>query len=150
MSAKEVSLVFFYCDLGNLIFSAPTSAGKSLVADLMVLRHLNQVKNSMCIVILPYLSLIIEKETKIAPLLKRLGLSYISVHSHKRPILPEDDPPRLIFCTIEKANQMFNKLLEKNQINKVTCVLVDELHLIGDDQRGYLLELLLTKLKFLC
>ena len=44
---------------------------------------------------------------------------------------------------------MFNKLLEKNQFNRVTCVLIDELHLIGDDQRGYLLELLLTKLKFL-
>ena len=44
---------------------------------------------------------------------------------------------------------MFNKLLEKNHFNRVTCVLIDELHLIGDDQRGYLLELLLTKLKFL-
>ena len=27
--------------------------------------------------------------------------------------------------------------------------MVDELHLIGDEQRGYLLELILTKIKFL-
>jgi replicative superfamily II helicase len=34
-------------------------------------------------------------------------------------------------------------------MEKVCCLAVDELHLIGDEQRGYLMELVLSKLSFL-
>jgi replicative superfamily II helicase len=102
----------------------------------------------MCLFIMPYLSLINEKELKLAPILRKLKLKSLSLHSHKRPIISEEDPPRVIYCTIEKANQLYNRLLEKKQLTKVTQVLIDEMHLIGDEQRGYLLELLLTKLTF--
>lgn len=69
-----------------------------------MLNHLLTIPDGMTIFILPYLSLINEKETKIGSLLKTLNIKFMSVHSHKRPIIPEEDPPRLILCTIEKAN----------------------------------------------
>ena len=58
----------------------------------------------MCIFVLPFLTLINEKELKIGPLLSKLGLKYLSSYSTKRPNILDDDPPRVIFCTIEKAN----------------------------------------------
>ena len=101
----------------NLIFSAPTSAGKSIVADLLLLRPLllekkdgdeeeiiNQCERPFSVYIVPFLSLISEKERKISAVLKELDLSYISIHSHKRPIISTTEPPDVILCTIQKAN----------------------------------------------
>ena len=34
-------------------------------------------------------------------------------------------------------------------MDKICCLAVDELHLIGDEQRGYLMELILSKLAYL-
>ena len=50
-------------------------------------------------------------------------------------------------CTIEKANGIINRLLSHRQdLNEIGIVVVDELHWIGEPNRGYLLELLLSKI----
>jgi DNA polymerase theta len=65
-------------------------------------------------------------------------------------------PPRgfdnldLIICTIEKANSIVNRLLEQNNLNELGMIVTDEIHLISDASRGYILELLLTKVLFVC
>lgn len=53
-------------------------------------------------------------------------------------------------CTIEKANSIVNKLLESGKIDTLGCIVVDEIHLIADPGRGYILELLLAKILYVC
>ncbi len=53
-------------------------------------------------------------------------------------------------CTIEKANSLLNRLLEENKaMSSLGIVVVDEMHMIGDSHRGYLLELFLTKIRYI-
>lgn len=37
-------------------------------------------------------------------------------------------------------------MLEENSIDKLGAVVLDEMHMIGDPHRGYIMELLLTKI----
>ncbi|GIY67889.1 DNA polymerase theta [Caerostris extrusa] len=54
----------------------------------------------------------------------------------------------IAICTIEKANNLVNRLMEEKRLNELGILVIDELHMLGDQGRGYLLELLLTKLLF--
>lgn len=56
----------------------------------------------------------------------------------------------LAVCTIEKANSIVNRLLEQDKLNEIGMIVIDEIHLISDSSRGYILELLLTKILFMC
>lgn len=54
----------------------------------------------------------------------------------------------MIVATIEKANMLVNTMLEDDSLSNLACIVVDELHMVGDPDRGYLLELMLTKLRY--
>ncbi|RZC75410.1 hypothetical protein C5167_050892 [Papaver somniferum] len=60
--------------------------------------------------------------------------------------LPKDTS--VAVCTIEKANFLINRLLEEGRLSEVGIIVIDELHMVGDQHRGYLLELMLTKLRY--
>ncbi|TWU76862.1 hypothetical protein ED733_006242 [Metarhizium rileyi] len=49
-------------------------------------------------------------------------------------------------CTLEKANALINTAINDGSISKLRSVVLDELHIIDDDHRGYILELIATKL----
>ena len=55
----------------------------------------------------------------------------------------------IAICTIEKANSLVNRLMEEKKVSSLGVVVVDEMHMIGDGHRGYLLELMLSKIRFL-
>lgn len=65
-------------------------------------------------------------------------------------------PPRkrraknsVYICTIEKSMALVDSLIENSRANEVGLVVIDELHILGEQGRGATLESLLTKIMFL-
>ena len=130
----------------NLVYSAPTSAGKTLVAELLALKCVLELRKKV-LIILPFVSIAHEKSNYLQQILEPSGVKvggFMGGHSPPGGFASVD----IAICTIEKANSLVNRLLEENSTHELGVVIVDELHMIGDHHRGYLLELLLTKLRF--
>ncbi|XP_074546756.1 DNA polymerase theta [Halichoeres trimaculatus] len=132
---------------GNLVYSAPTSAGKTLVSELLMLKRVLETKRK-ALFILPFVSVAKEKMHYLQSVFEEAGVcveGYMGSTSAAGGFKALD----VAVCTIEKANSLINRLIEEDSMGLLGMVVVDELHMVGDSGRGYLLELLLTKIRFI-
>eukprot|EP00760_Papus_ankaliazontas_P019513 PhM_4_TR18031/c1_g1_i3/m.37170/K02349/POLQ; DNA polymerase theta len=129
----------------NLVYCAPTSGGKTLVAEVILIRrYVAQKRKSLFV--LPYVAVVEEKTGYFSTLLEPLGAT-VQCHAGKK------GGQRYIsgdvgVCTIEKANNIINEAIQNGKLSEIGLIVVDEAHMIDDPYRGYLLELMLTKLMF--
>eukprot|EP00899_Mesostigma_viride_P021921 jgi/Mesvir1/29730/Mv00959-RA.1 len=146
----------------NLVYCAPTSGGKSLVAEILLIRKLvrsghdpgQKLKKSqrrdrpLALVVLPYISLVSEKAAHLKKVLAAMHADVCGFYGGGGPQPLARTGESVAVCTIEKASITINRLLEEGRIDKLACVVIDELHMAGASGRGSTLESLLTKLMF--
>ncbi|KAJ9142142.1 Helicase and polymerase-containing protein TEBICHI [Pleurostoma richardsiae] len=153
----------------NLVYSAPTGGGKSLVADVLMLKRVLKDREAKALLVLPYVALVQEKVRWLRNVVQNISREAISGPVQKgdsrfwRKRADEDTVRVVAFfggskinaawtdfdigvCTIEKANALVNTAIDDCSISQLKVVVLDELHMIDDDHRGYLLELMATKL----
>lgn len=133
----------------NFVVQMPTSAGKTFIAELLILKYLIENPGKKCVYIAPFRALTSEKEIELAKYLSKLGYSISSLSGSyeldefQDVILAETD---LLIATPEKIDLLFR--LNANFFNQVSLVIVDEGHIIGDiSARATLLEFLIIRLK---
>ena len=133
----------------NLIFSAPTSAGKTLVAEILMQYSLIQ-RNEKVIFLVPIISTGEEKVDHFKKIFGRLSEKEIRVESYLGNRYQNSGLRKgnVAVCTIERGNQLINRLLKEDRLHEVGLVVVDEIHMVGDKGRGFILELLLTKILY--
>ncbi|XP_073817747.1 DNA polymerase theta isoform X2 [Musca autumnalis] len=137
-------ILFEHC---NLVYSAPTSAGKTLVSEILLLKTVLE-RGKKVLLILPFISVVREKMFYLQDLLTAAGYRVEGFFGGYTP--PGGfDSINVAICTIEKANSIVNKLLEHGKLDEIGTVVVDEVHLISDPGRGYILELLLAKILYM-
>ena len=130
----------------SLVYTLPTSSGKTLVAEIALLKCVI-LQRKVAIFVLPFVSIVVEKMRSFERIGKALDFIVDGFYG-SRGQLPLTPGARLVVGTIERVNGLVNSLIEENRLDEVGCVVVDEVHMVGDGERGATLELLLSKLVY--
>ena len=129
-------------DDSNMLLSIPTAAGKTLLAELAMLKAAFDGKRSLYIV--PLRALAAEKYETFRRF-KDLGINVgISTGDFDR----KDErlgKNQIIIATSEKADSLMRN--GASWIGDVSVLVVDEIHLLNDPNRGPTLEMTITKLR---
>lgn len=128
----------------NIVLSSPTASGKTLVAIITILKHVLEGKG-IALYLTPLRALAAEKYEELRDLGSSLGFKVALTtgdYDSSDPWLEDYD---VIVTTNEKADSLVRH--RASWLSKVSLVVVDEVHLLGLDRRGPVLEMLIARLK---
>ncbi len=120
----------------NFVIASPTASGKTLLAELVMLNSILR-DSGKCLYVVPLNALAYEKyqnfKDKYSSVAK-VGISTGDYESSSRYLERYD----IILLTLEKLDSLTR--LKPSWLRKISVVVVDEAHVIGDEKRGPRLE----------
>jgi len=125
----------------NLVVSAPTASGKTLIAELALVH--NWLGKGMGVYLTPLRALASEKYAdfkELEPLGIRIGVT-TGDYDQPAEYLGEYD---LVIATYERFDSILR--LKPSWLRRVRVVVIDEVHMVSDPERGPIIEMIAARL----
>lgn len=129
----------------NIVVAAPTASGKTFIAEMAMLKTVLWDRKK-AVYVAPMRALVSEKYSEIKqayPFLK-VAMSIGELDSLDLWL----DKYDIIFVSTEKLDSLIRHGI--SWLDSIGCIVVDELHMLGELGRGPTLEVLITRLRRLC
>jgi replicative superfamily II helicase len=91
--------------------------------------------------VLPFVSIVTEKQQYLSKICENINLKIIALHSQSKPLIIKASIQVLgesvwspgvdiAICTIEKANSLMNRVIEEKVYFDISFFIIDEFHLV--------------------
>lgn len=125
----------------NLVISAPTGSGKTLIGEILaVIRSMNDRKKTLFVV--PYKALAEELKGELVVRYPFIHVG-ISTGDYRETPIAKLGIYDLIILTYEKADMIRRE--QPRWLKEVSLVVIDEIHLLSDPERGAILDVISAK-----
>jgi len=139
VQSKVIPLVEGDC---NIVVSSSTATGKTAIASASFGYHLGYSDSSKVVYLSPYKGLSMERyDDWRSSCIGKYGV-LISTGDYYRYV-DEIDSNRVLLFTYESFLSKCRNRMNHGWINDVSCVVLDEVHLIGSEDRGHIIESML-------
>lgn len=129
-------------DRKNMVIAIPTASGKTLIAELAMIDEV--ARGGKCLYTVPFKALANEKFEEFRKWKKigvEVGIATGDYDSRDEWLSDKD----IIVSTAEKADSLLRN--RAGWMREITCLVVDEIHLLDSHDRGAVLEVLIAKMR---
>lgn len=133
----------------HCVVAAPTASGKTVIAITAMVRELSRPSHGKILYIAPMRALTNEKESEWNGAFKKIGFNVYVVSGERELSEKRAVEADVIITTPEKWDSATRKFQTDRFafVCGVSCVIIDEVHLIDSDVRGGTLEVLISRMK---
>ncbi|KAJ9467937.1 DExH-box ATP-dependent RNA helicase DExH14 [Diplonema papillatum] len=141
----------YHTDL-NVLFGAPTGSGKTVAAELAMFRVFNlagEVGKEKIVYIAPLKALVKERmKDWSARFGDVLGKTVLELSGDHTPDVSRLTKADILCCTPEKWDGISRSWQNRQYVQSVALVVIDEIHMLGGD-RGPILEVILSRMRYM-
>uniref|UniRef100_UPI00358EF322 activating signal cointegrator 1 complex subunit 3 isoform X2 n=1 Tax=Myxine glutinosa TaxID=7769 RepID=UPI00358EF322 len=144
----QIFHTLYYTDC-NVLLGAPTGSGKTVAAEIAIFRLFNEQPDAKAVYIAPLKALVRERvdDWKVR-IEKNLGKRVVELTGDVSPDMRTIAKADLIVTTPEKWDGVSRSWQNRSYVQKVSLIIIDEIHLLGED-RGPVLEVIVSRTNFI-
>ncbi|KAG8123997.1 hypothetical protein E2320_019324, partial [Naja naja] len=144
----QIFYTLYHTD-SNVLLGAPTGSGKTVAAELAIFRIFNNYPTTKAVYIAPLKALVRERieDWKIR-IEEKLGKKVVELTGDVTPDMRSIAQADLIVTTPEKWDGISRSWQNRSYVQKVSVLIIDEIHLLGDE-RGPVLEVIVSRTNFI-